>query len=45
MVVGRHHDGLRHRDTRVNGIGLHQDPRHCGLTETDGNLLIMPEGY
>jgi hypothetical protein len=44
-AMGRHHDGLRHRLARVNGIGLHRDPHYRGQTDIDGNLLTVPEGY
>jgi len=44
-AIGRRHDGLHHPLSRVNGIGLHRDSRHRGLTDKDGNLLTVPEGY
>jgi len=44
-AMGRRHDGLRHRLARVNGIGLHRDSRYRGLTDKDGNLLTVLEGY
>ena len=43
--MGSRHDGLPHRLARVNGIGLHRDSRYRGLTDKEGNLLTVPEGY
>jgi len=44
-AMGSRHDGLPHRLARVNGIGLHRDSRYRGLTDKEGNLLTVPEGY
>jgi hypothetical protein len=44
-AMGWRHDGLNHQLGRVNGIGLHQDPRYRGPTDKDGNQLTVPERY
>jgi len=45
MAIRRHYDRLRHWLARVNAIRPDGISHHRELTDTDGSLLTLPEGY